>query len=173
MKKALYILLGLLSVAVFAWAAWITDVPPVAPIIVLHHAAPVVAPTDPRLAPLNAFFEQHGCVDSLYAKLYLEKADEYSLDWRLLPALSWKEESCTRNIAKNNLWGWQSGAMAFTDIPAGIDFVANHVGWLYPYVHEDGSNRTTLEKLRIYNNHPGYAESVLKIMDSISTLKED
>ena len=139
-----------------------TQSPEIAPPeAVLPPNPPPLAP-DPRLEKLQTFLNAHNCADAGLVADYLRLADNDGLDWRLLPAISYKEESCTKNLKKNNLWGWQSGVRTFPSLLDGLTFVANQL-----YSNPLYAGKTTLQKLRIYNNHPEYAPSVESIMSMI------
>src|SRR5689334_8349875 len=43
---------------------------------------------DPRLHALRRFFAKAGCPAKAYSHVFLEAADDYDLDWRLLPSIS-------------------------------------------------------------------------------------
>lgn len=135
----------------------------VAPTPQISTTTPLVQ-VDPRLINLQTFLDAHSCVDAPFAQNYLAAADKNGLDYRLLPALSYKEELCTKNAAKNNLWGWESGDTQFSSIAAGIDFVADELNSNHFY----RDKLTTAEKLAVYNGHPGYVESVENIMSEIA-----
>ncbi len=179
MKNLIKILL-LLAAGCFLYYLWQTDAPKPAPELVdriyrnnvstqKDAPTPQISPTaavvaaDPRLLKLQDFSKLHNCADSAMGQVYLDAADQYKIDWRLMPALSFKEESCTKNISKNNLWGWESGATSFKNLNMGIWFLAGQLSGNHFY-----KDKTTDQKLHIYNNHPGYPASVESIMDKIS-----
>ena len=172
MNKGIQTFLILLTVAalVVSAALWLWH-PAVQPIVVNHKPAPApavaiqpaITPVDPRVAILQTFLSKYNCVDEPLAAYYIQDADENSIDWRLLPAISFKESTCGKHYINNNLWGWESGAYHFASLSAGIDYISGELDmgpWYY--------GKTTLQKLQAYNGHPGYAESVLNIMQSIS-----
>src|SRR4051812_15255844 len=68
---------------------------------------------DPRLQTLRDFFAKLDCPAWDYASTFLEAADAYALDWRLLPSLSWVESSGGKAARNNNLFGWNSGHAQF------------------------------------------------------------
>ena len=179
MKKTIFILLVFFGLAYWLWTSDRTAKAPAQPVeppkATWSEPKPLTpepislkAP-DPRIAILDAFFAKHKCADAGLTEYYLYVADSYNLDWRLLPALSFKEESCTRNAAKFNLWGWQSGEKAFTDFEQGIQYIGEQLANSKYY-----AGKTTKQKLEAYGpKNTGYADSVIKIMDSISRLEED
>src|SRR5262249_43070372 len=64
---------------------------------------------DPRLGVLRKFFHQADCPAERFAHIFLEAADLYHLDWRLLPSLSWVESTGGKSAHNNNMFGWNSG----------------------------------------------------------------
>lgn len=141
---------------------------------------PVAAFTKPdvRLIALKSYLEGKGCLDSSLAALYIEDADLYKLDWRLMPAISVKESSCGHHFPKatNNLWGFGclkgercyisengSNLIYLDSISAGIDFLGLRLGEMPPY-----AGKNTLQILKIYNHNPEYAPSVENIMKQIA-----
>ena len=64
---------------------------------------------DPRFERLQAFFAKLDCPAWEYAATFLEAADDYALDWRLLPSLSYVESTGGKAARHNNLFGWNSG----------------------------------------------------------------
>ena len=46
---------------------------------------------------------------------FLEAADDYALDWRLLPSLSYVESTGGKAARNNNLFGWNSGRAQFPE----------------------------------------------------------
>src|SRR5689334_18888943 len=75
---------------------------------------------DPRLAFLRNFFAQGHCPALELSGVFLEAADRYGLDWRLLPSLSFIETSGGKAARNNNLFGWDSGKAAFSSAAACI-----------------------------------------------------
>src|SRR3954462_7581476 len=86
---------------------------------------------DPRLESLRKFFRTAECPAEKYAVAFLEAADHYELDWRLLPSLSYIESTGGKWARHNNLFGWDSGRAHFTSPVAGIHAVG------YRLAHSD------------------------------------
>ncbi len=118
---------------------------------------------DPRLETLRRFFEQSECPAIEYAHVFLEAADDYDLDWRLLPSISYIESTGGKNAANNNLFGWDGGRAEFSTPIAGIHTVA------YRLSHSELYRTKSLDqKLAIYNPEAGYAGKVKSIMRRIA-----
>src|ERR1044071_5459066 len=69
---------------------------------------------DPRLQALRRFFGKAGCPAKAYSHVFLEAADDYDLDWRLLPSISFVESTGGKLARNNNLFGWDSGKAQFS-----------------------------------------------------------
>src|SRR4051794_27156841 len=63
---------------------------------------------DSRTADLQRFFESYQCPRPYHVVDYLEAADAYDVDYRLLPAISVRESTCGVYSRWNNHWGWNS-----------------------------------------------------------------
>jgi hypothetical protein len=130
-------------------------------------------PPDPRVAELDSFFQKHKCPYKS-TDVYLQAADKYKIDFRLLPALSVIEESCGLHNPSNNLFGYyqtiktKTGGLSiirpFKTIDAGVDFVASEIANNHYY-----KNKTLKQQLSAYNSvNPSYYSEVLKLMLEIS-----
>lgn len=86
---------------------------------------PVDCEKDGRCRTLKSFFARHGSPLQSIAAVFIEKADRYGLDWRLLPGIAMVESSGGKYGRRNNIFGWNSGRTGFQTVAAGIDFVAS------------------------------------------------
>lgn len=126
--------------------------------------APILAePTsDPRIEHLKKFFALYNCPAPLYVADYLRIADEYSLDYRLLPAISIRETQCGIHGKGNNWLGFHPDDVSFPTPLAGIEFVGHRVAE-HPYY----KGKPLLKKLFMYNPYPAYPGEVQRIMRQI------
>lgn len=120
------------------------------------------APRDSRIAKLEAFFRSHDCPAPYHVDEYLQAADAYSIDYRLLPALSIRESTCGKYQRMNNYWGWDSARSGFASVETGIDFVAHRLAKGRYY-----KGKALEDKLHAYNPYPDYANEVLSLMREI------
>jgi len=118
---------------------------------------------DPRLAFLRTFFEHGNCPAARLSPVFLDAADMYALDWRLLPSLSFVETSGGKAARNNNLFGWDSGRAAFSSAAAGIRAVASSLAHSTLYRNKDVDGI-----LKTYNRSAGYARKVKDVMRRIS-----
>jgi hypothetical protein len=133
---------------------------------VLHHQKvepiPVAAEQpDPRVDTLKRFFSD--CPAADLANVFLETADEYDLDWRLLPSISFVESSGGKAARNNNLFGWDSGRAEFATLSASIQKVAYFLANSNLY-----RDKNLDELLRTYNPNAEYAGKVKSVMRQIA-----
>jgi hypothetical protein len=95
--------------------------------------------------------------------VFLEAADDYKLDWRLLPSLSYVESSGGKSARNNNIFGWNSGRAQFSSPAAGIHTVGYRLAHSRPY-----RNKGLDEVLFTYNPNPEYAAIVKSVMRRIA-----
>jgi hypothetical protein len=119
-------------------------------------------PTDHRSIKLEAFFRAYQCPEPHYVDEYLQAADLYDVDYRLLPALSVRESTCGRHDRNNNHWGWASARKGFASVPRGIEFVTRKLAHGRYY-----KDKTLDGKLFTYNPIPQYVNEIKRLMQQI------
>jgi hypothetical protein len=118
---------------------------------------------DPRFHSLRRFFEKFQCPAWEYAHVFLEAADDYNLDWRLLPSISYVESTGGKSAPNNNLFGWNSGRAEFATPEAGIHTVG------YRLAHSGRYKDKGLDELLItYNPKAEYVAKVKSVMRRIA-----
>ncbi|HEY7388215.1 MAG TPA: hypothetical protein VH640_06885 [Bryobacteraceae bacterium] len=118
---------------------------------------------DPRLERLKSFFRKAACPALRYAGAFLEAADVYDLDWRLLPSISYIESTGGKVAQNNNWFGWDSGRAHFASATAGI----HEVG--YRLAHSDLYRDKDVDAiLATYNPSSEYAAKVKSVMRRIA-----
>ena len=118
---------------------------------------------DPRLHALRSFFAKAGCPAQAYSHVFLEAADNYNLDWRLLPSISFVESTGGKRARNNNLFGWDSGNARFSSPSAGIHKVGYALANSRRY-----KDKELDELLAIYNPNTEYAPKVKSVMRRIA-----
>ena len=65
-------------------------------------------PEDKRVTTLKVFFGRYNSPLTDYAQAIVDTADNYGLDWRLLPAIAMQESTLCKRTPKNsfNCWGF-------------------------------------------------------------------
>jgi hypothetical protein len=119
---------------------------------------------DPRLHALRRFFGRLGCPAKAYSHVFLEAADNYSLDWRLLPSISFVESTCGKWARNNNLFGWDSGNARFPTPSAGI----HKVGFILANSRRYKDKKLD-ELLAVYNPNVEYPAKVKAVMQRIQS----
>ena len=170
-SKQLMLAIGLLAVPITFWLEKKVDARPPAPrpIKLAPPVAPVQQPVsvDPRTMRLKKFLGLLRCPVAPLADEFVNAADDNHLDWRLLPSISVIESGGGKAYRNNNIFGWNQGLQLFPTITSGIREVAYKLGKSALY-----RNRNAVEKLRIYNPDPTYADRVLAVMHRISPVAE-
>jgi type II secretory pathway component PulJ len=118
---------------------------------------------DARLKTLQKFFEKGDCPAQKYSLVFLEAADTYDLDWRLLPSISFIESTGGKAARNNNLFGWDSGRAGFSSPADSIQTVGYRLSHSELY-----RNKGTDEILATYNPDAEYAGRVKFVMRQIS-----
>ena len=116
---------------------------------------------DPRFAKLQAFFSKADCPAEDYVEAFLDAADRYELDWRLLPSLSYIESTGGKLAKHNNMFGW--GSAHFPTPTAGIHAVGYRLANSALYKDKDLD-----ALLRTYNPVTGYGQMVKSVMRRIA-----
>ena len=118
---------------------------------------------DPRFHAIRSFFQQKGCPAVHLADVFLQAADDYDLDWRLLPSLSFIESTGGKAARNNNMFGWNNGNTRFESPSAGI----HTVGFLLANSRHYRDKELD-ELLATYNPNSGYGQKVKSVMRRIA-----
>ena len=118
---------------------------------------------DPRQITLRNFFHRWECPAERYATTFIEAADDYNLDWRLLPSLSFVESTGGKDARNNNLFGWDSGRAHFPNPIAAIHAVGYKLANSILY-----KDKSLDRLLATYNPKLEYAQKVKSVMRRIS-----
>ena len=117
---------------------------------------------DARTAKLASFFKAHQCPEPFHAAEYVAAADMYSMDYRLLPAVSVRESTCGLHQRLNNFWGWDSARTGFESVGRGIHYILSQLAWGRFY-----RGKSLDQKLHMYNPNPQYVHEVRELMREI------
>ncbi len=121
---------------------------------------------DPRLTALRSFFTQAACPALHYSQAFLEAADRYALDWRLLPSISYVESTCGKFAPNNNFFGWDSGKARFDTPVQAIHRVGYRLSHSTLY---RSKNVDTI--LASYNRNTDYPARVKSVMRRIAAVE--
>ncbi len=133
---------------------------------------PQVDSENPRKAKIervDAYFAERKMPLHGYGSEFVEVAERYGLDWRLLPAIAVRESSGGKQACGNNPFGWASCRTDFESVAAAIEYVGLNLAGENPRTATYYKNKTTREKLWSYNGtiNPKYPDEVLLIMEKI------
>lgn len=128
-------------------------------------------PQDDRANRIDAYYSKRNMPLSGYGKKIVEEADKYGIDWRLVAAISVKEQSggkvlpynCEGGTLNHNAWGWGSGSICFESFDQGIETVSKSLGTSRYY-----KDKTLDQILDTYNPPsiaPTYNQDIKDIMD--------
>lgn len=81
---------------------------------------------DNRVFVLRRFFVKYNSPLAPFAADFIESADKYNLDWRLVPAITGVESTYGKRIPFNsyNAYGWANGAYYFESWEDSIEIVS-------------------------------------------------
>ena len=81
---------------------------------------------DTRVEQLQAYLTGHNSPLANEADTLIQTADQYELDWKLIPAITGVESTFGKNIPFNsfNAYGWSNGAYRFESWEHSINHVA-------------------------------------------------
>ena len=103
---------------------------------------------DMREVILRQYLESHNSQLAAYSAVFIKYADEYNIDWRLVPAITGVESTFGKRIPYNsyNVYGWANGEYIFSSWDESIKIVTKALSEKYI---ARGAN-TTAEIGRIY-----------------------
>ena len=125
MKKILAIVVILTSFFIFSQpASAMTSVAESS--AVLKEEVLGVKRPDPRVEKLEAFFTKYDSPLASYAQEFIEAADLYQLDWKLVPAITGVESTFGKRIPaySYNAYGWNNGNYYFQSWEQSINHVS-------------------------------------------------
>lgn len=130
---------------------------------------------DPRYENLKQFFDKYKCPEPRNIDVYIQTADKYDIDYRLLPAISVKESTCGKHVPhwcpkallSHNHWGYQTSC--YKDAASGIENVLYEIRNESPWKKSDGDVKKILWT---YNGtvEPGYPARVINLMNQIEKI---
>ncbi len=135
---------------------------------------PIQKTPDSRAKILKEFLEQYNSPLVPYAQDFVEIADNYNLDWKLVAAISGVESTFGKQIPYNsyNGWGWGiygDNMIRFASWTEGIEIVSE--GLRTNYLNKWGAENV-YEIGRIYAASPTWAQRVTYFMNKIDEFKD-
>ncbi len=130
---------------------------------------------DVRAVKIDAYFAKNKLPLTGYGYAFVETADKYDLDWRLLPAIAMRESTGGRNACYNdihNVFGWASCKKVFDSYEHSIDSVGAHLSGNIKSTAGYYKGRDIPGKLKRYNSViPSYTGDIYSIMSKIENVK--
>lgn len=130
---------------------------------------PLTLVIDHRASELQKFMVKYKCPKPFYITEYINAADKYKLDYRLLASISVQESSCGRHACGDGIRRWGYGSCKgynFTSVASGIDFVSNALANGNYY-----RGKTLIQKLKTYNSeNPLYYNQIINLMGQMKEL---
>ncbi len=123
-------------------------------------------PKDIRIQKLESYLSKFNSPLTEYSSYFIRYADEYQIDWRLVPAIAGVESTFGKRIPYNsyNAYGWNNGNYSFQSWEDSIEHVTKTIRIKYV---DDGLN--TVDKIgrRYCPPNPGWAWKVKYFMHKI------
>ncbi len=122
--------------------------------------------SDMRVVAIEKVFERHNSNLAQYAPLFVKYADEYGIDWRLLPAIAAHESyyGSMYVYGTHNVYGWGGGYIYFPTWDDGIRTISQAL-------HDNYYNRgaTTVWTIGpIYAGDPAWSNHVNNYMQEFN-----
>ncbi len=119
---------------------------------------------------IDNFYEGYGCPLEGYGKTFVLVSIKNKLDWRLLPAIAFRESTGGKNLFRdNNPFGW--GKSDFDSFDEAIETIGSHLGGSIDNTASFYAGKTNREKLKSYNSEkPDYPDRVISTMKEIDRL---
>ena len=120
---------------------------------------------DMRVKALENVFESYNSPLTPHAAFYIETADKYKVDWRLLPSIAGLESSFGKRQMPNshNSYGWGGGYIYFDSYEDGIETIISSLKKRY---YDRGAD-TVYKIAPIYAESPTWAPRVTSFMNKI------
>lgn len=124
---------------------------------------------DQRATALRKYLTKHNSPLADYADEFVQTADKYNLDWRLLPAISGVESTFGKRIPYKsyNAYGWAGGLYRFTSWENSIEVVSKSLKEDYI---EKGADSLSKISRRYCPPNPAWGYKVLYFMKQIEPL---
>src|SRR3989339_790559 len=106
---------------------------------------------DERASRIDAYFAKREMPLAGYGETFVEVADAYDIDWRLLPAIAVRESSGGKHLLNKNPFGWGSCKIKFNDFGEAIEEVGKNISGNDSDTAKYYANKTTYQILWAYN----------------------
>ena len=128
---------------------------------------------DERILKIEAYYARHNLPLGDYAQEFVEAADRYDIDWRLVAAIGFIESTGGKfacQTADYSPFGWGSCKIDFDSYEHAIDVVSKNLGGHNPNTAYFYKDKSLKEVLYAYNSViPSYRQKILREMDKIES----
>ena len=129
-----------------------------------------------RIEKIEKYFQRYHLPLRKYASFFVDSADRYGIDWRLLPAIGMIESTGGKFACKHvghNAFGWGSCKLGFSSYKEAIDTISKNLAGKYYKTAHRYQGKDTKGILEVYNPPsvvPNYARKVMHEMDIIASM---
>ena len=125
---------------------------------------------DNRVQTLRNFLKKYNSPLSPYAQEFVDAADSYGVDWKLVPAISGVESTFGKQIPAGsyNAYGWNNGDFRFNSWEDSIWYVTSQLRTRYI----DRGAITVFQIGKIYATSPFWAGKVTLFMAKIEATSD-
>ncbi|CAM6004569.1 unnamed protein product [Sphagnum balticum] len=123
---------------------------------------------DNRIVAVQSFLDARRCgsqtSDFDAATEFVDEADTYHIDWRILPVIYLKESTCGQHelAGTNNGFGFGNGSVRFTSFANAVATISEKLT-IHPY-----AGKSLQGIISTYNNHPEYLTSFMGYYQEIT-----
>ena len=126
---------------------------------------------DLRAQKIESYYARYNLPLGSHAEAFVESADRYDIDWRLVAAIGFIESTGGKHAcstADYSPFGWGSCKIDFNSYEDAIDVVSKNLGGHNPNTAYAYRNKDLKGVLYSYNSViPNYRQKILKEMDKI------
>lgn len=125
---------------------------------------------DIRAEKIRLYYARYDLPLQDYAEHFVEAADTYGIDWRLVAAIGFIESTGGKHACKTarfSAFGWGSCKINFDSYEHSIDVISMNLGGHNPKTAKHYEGKTTRQILEAYNPPsvvPDYADKVMRQM---------
>ncbi len=125
------------------------------------------------IAAINDYFERHNTPLAGYGEIFIRVSQKYRLDWRLLPAIAFKESTGGKFLFRPyNPFGW--GRASFSSFEEAIEVVGKNLAGENPRTAGFYKGKSIKGKLHYYNSElEEYTDIIFWIMRDIEKYTHD
>lgn len=131
---------------------------------------------DDRPEKIRDYFNRHNLPLAEHAELFVESADRYDIDWKLLAAIGFIESTGGKFACKgggHNAFGWGSCSIYFDSYAESIDHISMNLAGEYPSTAKYYAGKDIRGILWSYNPdtiRAGYGDMVIREMGIIDSM---